>query len=138
MGLHMETREEKEASEFGKGLVICLVKFAEHMGNWQSQKESYKQMIKENPELFTESYAVKMHFNAASDHLYEIEVPEMERDSLIGKKVAELKTLALEMRQIFNNKEYTEKDLFALYDLCEEIALLIDEQIGLKPEKGEC
>ena len=26
--------EEKSKSEFGKGLVICLVKFSEHMNGW--------------------------------------------------------------------------------------------------------
>ncbi len=67
--------DELEASEFGKGLVICLVKFAEHLARWPGQKELYGQMAEKSPELFNVSGAVEMFFNAASDHLYEMQVP---------------------------------------------------------------
>jgi hypothetical protein len=124
-------------SEFGKGLVICLVKFSEHMGSWRKTSASYKELSKEHPDLFNESHAVEMFFNGASDHLYEIEVPQEWIKTEIGKKVRELQDFGLEIGHGFTGKKWTEAEVFKAQDLTHEIALLIDKAIGLNPEEGQ-
>jgi len=126
-----------EESEFGKGLVICLVKFAEHRYRCREQKESYERMVKRSPELYNMSDAVKMHFNGASDHLYEIEVPDRWKGTELGKKVVELQDLGLEVGHGFKEKKWTEDDVNKAYGLCQEIAVLIDKELGLEPQIGQ-
>ena len=126
-----------EESEFGKGLVICLVKFAEHRRQWYEQKKLNEDMRKKYPGLFSESDAVEMHFNGASDHLYEIEVPEKWKESELGRKVKELQDFGLEIGHGFTEKNWTEDDVTKAYTLCQEIALLIDEELGLEPQIGQ-
>ena len=130
--------EEREESEFGKGLIICLVKFAEHSAKLRNDLELYEKMHKKSPELFDESYAVEMWANGATDHLYEIEVPEGEDWSEIRNKVEELKRVGLDMgHNSFGEGKYTQKDAYKLQTLTREIALLIDKKLGLKPEEGQ-
>ena len=126
----------KDNSEFGKGLVLCLVKFAEHRYQWKEQRELWEEMRQKNPNLFSTSDAVESHFNAASDHLYEIEVPKEWQKTKIGKMVKELRSYGLEMGHGFTGKSWTEEDVDRAYSMCQEIALLIDRKLGLKPEKG--
>lgn len=126
-----------ERSEFGKGLVICLVKFAEHRDRWSSDKRFNENLQKEHPDLFGISRAVEMHFNAASDHLYDIEVPPEWQKTKLGKKVKELQDFGLEMGHGFTRKEWTEDDVTKAYSMCQDIALLIDKKLGLKPDIGQ-
>lgn len=140
----------KNKSEFGKGLVICLVKFAEHCLMWQSFKENYKQMREKNKleisleklqgkeGMFSESEAVKLFLSGASDHLYEIEVPKQWKNTKIAKKVKELQDFGLHIGHSFGyDEKYSEKDVFKAQDLCREIALLIDKKIGLDSDIGQ-
>ena len=129
-----------EKSEFGKGLVICLVKFAEHFMKLQNDLETYKKMHKQNPKLFAESHAINMWANGASDHLYEIEVPEGKEWDSIRKKVLGLQKTGLDMGHgcgLMGTKKYTKEDVFKLMDLTREIALDIDKKLGLKAEIGQ-
>lgn len=126
------------SSEYGKGLVICLVKFAEHFMKLHSKIELYKRMNKKNPKLFEESDAISMWANEASDHLYEIEVPKHEGWESIIEKVGLLKDKGLEMRHGFiKEKNYTKEDAQELMNLTREIALMIDTKLGLSPDIGE-
>ena len=125
-------------SEFGKGLVICLVKFAEHAMKLRDDLELYNKMVSDNPKLFDESHAVEMWANGASDHLYEIEAPEGKDWDDIRIKVDDLKTLGLKMgHEMFGCSQYKADDAWALQELTREIALLIDEKLGLKPDLGD-
>ncbi len=128
-----------DKSEFGKGLVICLLKFAEHEGRWRSDKMHYEEMHQRNPKLFTLADAVHMHMNAASDHLYDIEVPKRVKAAAVAEKVAVLQKKGLDMGHSFrDDAKWTEEDLLGLYELAREIALLIDQELlGLKPQMGE-
>ena len=132
------SEEELEQSEFGRGLVICLVKFAEHRWRWEEQKHFYEEMRQKHPEshFFSESQSIERHFNGASDHLYEIQVPPEWQDKEIGRKVKELQSLGLEIGHGFTKKTWTEADVTKVYELCQEIAILIDQELGLKPNKG--
>jgi len=119
----------RKQSEFGKGLVTCLVKYAEHFERWPSIKDRYKGL--------GESHAVEMFFNGASDHLYEIYAPKTKEWAKIRVKVAELKQHGLEIGHGFTGKKYAEGEVFKAQKMLEEIAVMIDEVIGLKPDIGE-
>lgn len=127
----------KEESEFGKGLVICLVKFAEHNWRWCEMKRSNEEMRKKRPDLFSKSDAVEMYFNSASDHLYEIEVPKEWVGTDIDKKVRELRELGLKIGHGFTGEKWTEDVVEKASVLCREIALLIDKKLGLEAELGQ-
>ncbi len=125
-------------SEFGKGLVICLVKFAEHYERWRADKQIYADMAQRYPDnpYNYESHAVEMFFNGASDHLSHIEVPKCWEKTKIGGKVAELQEFGLKIGHGFSVEKWAESDVFKAYELCREIALLIDKKLGLKPDIG--
>ncbi|GAJ23735.1 unnamed protein product [marine sediment metagenome] len=128
---------KKAKSEFGSGLVICLVKFAEHAEAWIKWRDQYKQMHAANPELFDESGAVEIFFYGASDHLYDMEIPEKYSKTKIARKIVELKSMALHIGHGIQRGNHTEADVIKAYDLCREIALLIDKDLGLKPDIGK-
>ena len=128
---------ENAQSEFGKGLVICLVKFAEHADRWPEQRKFYSELAIKHPGLFNESDAVEMFFNGASDHLYDLEIPEAWQDKIIAKKIVELRDFGLMIGHGYTGRHHSEADIKKAYALCEEIALLIDEQLGLKPDIGQ-
>ena len=128
------------ASEFGKGLVLCLVKFAEHRAKWVEQRRLWEDMKTKTDDktLFTESGAIEIHMSGASDHLYEIEVPEAWKKKKIGNLVKKLQDKGLDMGHGFSerDKTWTEADIIEVYELTQEIAMLIDKELGLKPQKG--
>jgi hypothetical protein len=139
-------------SEFGKGLVICLVKFAEHAHRWQTIKKEYEDLrnfqnktdrmitkIETGKESFSESRAVQMFFDGAYDHLREIEVPDAWKNTEITTKIDELVAYSVQIKHDWfeENGSYSEKDVFKTLELCQEIALLIDKQIGLTPDIGK-
>jgi len=128
--------EKEEQSEFGKGLVICLVKFAEHWWKWIEIKQHHEEMRAKCKDLFSESSGIESFFNGASDHLYEIEVPKAWEGSEIDVKVKELQSRGLKIGHGFTGEKWTERDFEECYVLCREIALLIDKQIGLEAQLG--
>lgn len=128
----------KEKSEFGKGLVICLVKFAEHAERLNDDLKKYKEMHERNPKLFFEQDAVHMWANGASDHLYEIECPDDWKD--IKAKIEKMQELGLSMGHGFqpeNMAKCTLENAKKLISMTRDVALMVDEKIGLKPDRGE-
>lgn len=158
---------KKEKSEFGKGLVICLVKFAEHFENsyalrianvhWKyfgkgkgTDITKYGRDLQDNIAMFEKielkvhkdpkkalSSMIEMWANGASDHLYEIEIPKGTEKTQGAKKVKKLQHLALEMGHGFIGKTYTYEDFKKLQALTREIAMCLDNALGLKPDLGE-
>jgi hypothetical protein len=132
---------KKEKAEFGKGLVICLVKFAEHamyISHFLKMNEQMSEKDKENPSYWNEGQAVSMWANGATDHLYEIEVPKGKEWDSIRRKVKRLQNKGLDMGHgsgVFSDK-FTKKDADDLVRLTIEIAMMIDRKIGLKPDSG--
>jgi hypothetical protein len=126
-------------SEFGKGLVICLVKWAEHIDRLQSMLEIYKKMGEEHPDTYSNpvSSAIEMWANGASDHLYDIEVPEGLAWDDIRKDVEHLKDAGLEIGHGFTGKIWKMDDVVKLFKLTREIAMKIDIKLGLSPELGD-
>ena len=143
-----------EQSDFGRGLVICLVKFAEHFENHLT-RDIYQtsQYISEPPDqrdLSTKptfldpyikiykteenvlSHLIQMWANGATDHLYDITVPKKWQETELGTKIRLLQKLGLEIGHGFTGKTYRIEHLNRLHQLTREIALLIDQSIGLK------
>lgn len=83
------------------------------------------------------SSMVTLWANGATDHLYEIKAPKGKEWNKIRKLVKVLQNDGLEMGHSFNGKEYTLKDILALWELVKKICLLIDEKLGLSPDWGE-
>ena len=136
-----------EESEFGKGLVICLVKFAEHIERDDIMKISHEifdetskrmceQVYKGDKAKYI-SHTIEMWANGASDHLYKIEVPKGKEWNEIRKLVKELQQKGLEIRHGFTNKIWTAKDACELQNLTRKIAILIDKKLGLKAVLGQ-
>lgn len=82
------------------------------------------------------SSEITLWANGATDHLYEIEVPDAWKKLAIAKKIKRLQDRGLEIGHGFGDVVYTVEDLKELVDLTKEIALDIDKKIGLKPVKG--
>jgi hypothetical protein len=168
---------EEEGSEFGKGLVICLVKFAEHfenpmikryhnsryfydkLGGDKAKLQHYSRDLRNDVDYFeryemavmrkchteyTEDQAIQTGLsnmlewwaNGATDHLYEIEVPEAWKRRKLGKKVKELQDLGLEIGHGFTGKTWESGHWKKMFQLTREIYLLVDKEIGLEPDEG--
>lgn len=140
-------------SEFGSGLVICLVKFAEHFDNFMRSIGVIQEYIKDpvkhplpkeekasleiwgTPERLLAS-KIEMWANGASDHLYEIEVPKGVEWKAIRTEVNKLQKIGLEMGHGFSDRVWKIEELWELKKLTRKIALMIDRKLGLKPNIG--
>lgn len=133
-----DCEECAKKSEFGKGLVICLVKFVEHTERLDESLRTYKEIKEKDPTIkyFGEDHAIMMWANGASDHLYEITVPDGNDWNEIRAKVNELKDLGLNMGHGMNYELCTLENAEKCSVLAREIAMLIDIKLGLKPEIG--
>lgn len=83
------------------------------------------------------SQQIEMWANGASDHLYELEIPEHLEKKKIGQLARKLQSKALEIGHGFRGKTYKYKDFVWMQQTALEIMLLLDKELGLKPEKGE-
>lgn len=125
----------KTKSEFGRGLVICLVKFAEHAMYIQTVIREYASVGGEK-----EHVGVNLWANGATDHLYDIEVPEGKDWDEIRGLVKELQDVGLDMGHgggLRGDTKYTKEQAVALIEKTRKIALLIDIKIGINPDEGE-
>ena len=78
--------------------------------------------------------------NGASDHLHEIEVPKGKKWDYIREKVKWLQNYGLNMGHgagLMGEKQYNIKDLRKLRIATEQLFVLIDKKLGLKPNIGE-
>ena len=116
----------KKTSEFGKGFVYNLILFAKHF---------------ENSIVTSETMGISKWgcwFNGASDHLFELEIPEQFVKTPIGIKAKELQELSLDIGHGDRMMSMTaEKDFKYVVNLTKEIAMLIDRELGIDPVKGD-
>ena len=108
-------------SEFGRGLVICLCKFSEHLERFYDWEErfniingrilgdAYQDHCSDRSKSLNESMQVELFFNGASDHLYDIQVPKKWKGTQIDKKVKELQRRGLEIGHGFTGKKMVEE-----------------------------
>jgi hypothetical protein len=144
---------ENGKSEFGKGLVVCLLHFANHWSDdmWQEivaleRARTGRGEIPEDSKKALDIYKsvegllsarITLWANGASDHLYEMETPTVPEWSIVAHKVELLKNLGLDMGHGYRNRQYTVEDIETLFRLSKEIAFEIDKLIGLSPDMGE-
>ncbi len=84
------------------------------------------------------SRIIELWANGATDHLYDMKVPEEWEDTIIAEKVAELKSLGLSIGHGFTGRIWTFEDFLKLFRLTHEIALEVDRRIGIHDvEEGE-
>ncbi len=141
----------KAKTEFGKGLVTCLIYFAQHIGRlnelwWIAADYEKNKILPEDWQKGLEIWKTFEHLlsskitswaNGATDHLYEIKVPRTSAWREIRGKVKKLRDVGLEMGHGYVGRNYTLKDVDELIKLISEIAIEIDKIIGLNPDVGK-
>lgn len=134
-------------SEFGRGYTLCLLQFVFHEPRLGEDLSLYAKMRETNPDLFTESGAVEIWANGASDHLYDLvtgaRVPKAHREA--AQKVA---SEALDCGHGFTGHVWTEVQACKWLAMARELLRLagdpttieeaeaIDKGLGLRPERG--
>lgn len=157
----------KKISEFGRGLTVNLVKFAEHfffyrdklsvIRTWLEKTSeervamltpfpppelNYGEGFKRELDFFVNhtvpifggvdkavSHEIEMWANGASDHLYDIKIPDCLKGTKIAKKIKRLQEKGLRIGHSFSEVVWTFKDLDELENLTIEIALDIDRKV---------
>lgn len=113
-----------KTSDFGRGFVYNLILFASHF-----EREKFKGLKGE--------LDISLWFNASSDHLFELDIPEQWEKKKIGKLAKELQDLALDIghgERMMEEIDVSEKG--KVIELTKEIGLLIDKELGIKPIKA--
>ena len=116
----------KKKSEYGRGFIYNLILFAKH---WYQGIDFMKRFGKE--------IGIQAFFNAASDHFFEFEIPKQFRKKKIGKLAKKLQDLSLDFGHSSKRIEATEKDFEKAFEMLEELARLIDKELGVKDIEAE-
>lgn len=110
---------KKKTSEFGAGFVYNLILFAKHYERLNSYDKTGM------------SDSVGLWFNGAGDHFFELEVPKEWEKKKIGKLAKSLQQKVLSYR--LYPSPLSKKHFKEVFEELEELALLIDEELGLEP-----
>jgi len=122
------------ASEFGKGMVTCLVKWAAHLDRYLEMKERYKIM---NIDKHYDTLWC-MWISGASDHLYEIEVPDGKEWDVVREKIKYLRSESFLYRYDgVKSQEEADDMFFEFRKLTFEVAVEIDKVLGINADVGE-
>jgi len=114
-------------SEFGRGFIYNLILFSKHWWKHYDNLEKY---------YITEK-ALEMWFNGASDHLYELEIPERYKGTEIGRLAKWIQDKGLYWGHGFERKP-TQKDFDRMFKKIEKLARLIDNELGVETKEAEC
>ena len=109
-------------SDFGKGLTYCLGLFLAH--------------AERKADIPTISIDADVWFNGASDHLYELEIPDRLSEKL-KERLREFQEKCLTWGHRFPEPAATEKDKEWAIQEAKDLLRLIDEEFGIKTAKGE-
>ena len=127
-------KKTKEESEFGTGLVYCLGLFLAHaerdVGLPKEYQEEMDKRMKSIGKEENYSYSTEMWFNASSDHLYELQIPENFPEDL-KKRLQSLKSKAIHWGHGFHSDCKKEDKEWAI-DEAKELLRLIDEYFKIK------
>ena len=127
---------DEDQSEFGKGLCYCLGLFLAHTASLQQGIDRYKKLRESNPDLFDENSAVEMWFNAAADHMYDIQ-PEAAPTEDLGKRVRLLAYKCIGWRGIMSDVPPTLKDAEWAIQESKDLLRLIDAAHNIPTEQGK-
>lgn len=128
-----------EKSEFGRGLSYCLGLFLCHSERSFSGDTKYEEEMDERSKKYGKvedySYSTEMWFNGASDHLYDLEIPEDLSKSL-KSRLKRFQEKVLHWGHGFGN-DATKKDKHWAIQEAKDLLRLIDKAHGIKVEKGQ-
>lgn len=119
---------EEIKSEFGKGFIYNLILFAKH---WLMFEQTLKK-LEEKDSFFGYDFGYDIWFNAASDHFYELEIPEQFKNTEIEKLALEIKNISLHLGHGFKQKA-TREDYQKIFENIEKLGMLIDKELGIEP-----
>lgn len=113
---------QKTESEFGKGLCYNLGLFLAHAERYKEMKQTYAK-------AGVNISAAEMWFNGASDHLYELEIPEYLVEDL-RNRLTHFQEKCLTWGHGFNSLVTEENVTWAIGE-AKELLRLIDISIGV-------
>ena len=125
----LETIQPRVTSGFGQGLCYCLGLFLSHSERSYYLKEDQKEIkeIMNKPSLW---------FNAASDHLYDLQIPQTRPEEL-KTRLKEFQTKCINWGHGFPMVEATESDMMWSIDEAKRLLILIDEFYGVDTIPGD-
>lgn len=111
-----------EQSEFGSGLTYCLGLFLAHA---------------ERPRMLPDGSAMEaeLWFNAASDHLYDLVIPE-DFPALLKEALSAFKNECLHLGHGFNEPTATMDDVKRLIQAAKDLLRMIDIHFGIPVVQG--
>lgn len=86
----------------------------------------------------TLSSDIEVWANGASDHLYELEIPNSMKGTKIDKLASQIRDVGLKMGHGFDHEIiWTINHFNELWLKVKKIGILVDKELGLKPIKGQ-
>ena len=107
---------EVEESEFGKGFAYCLGLFLAH-----AEREVYQ-----------EDYS--LWFSGASDHLYELEIPEVMEP--IAERITIFQDKCLDFRNMFGSDQVSREDKIEMIQEAKSLLREYDARNGVDVIRG--
>ena len=126
-----------EESDFGKGCVYCIGLFLAHAERLNDMVERYKEMREKHPDMFEECHAVQLWFNGASDHIYELEIPNQFPEEL-RERIKIFQSKCLDLSHGISGlmlKVPLREGLWAIQE-AKDILREIDRTLGVEVIKG--
>jgi len=124
-------------SKFGRGFVYNLILFAKHWHQGIEYAEKLENLHKGINKEDARNRGIQIFFNSASDHLFEFEIPKQFRKKKIGKLAKQFQDFCLELGHGSKMSETTERDFEKAFEMLEELAQLIDKELGINDIEAE-
>lgn len=161
MGSELVKVEAAEPSEFGRGLVVCLVKFSEHLSSKWAQAVAahiYWQELDDEHRAKALAEARKFPVGDMAQRLSLLKIGEWsehplseclrmwangasdhfyELDASASKPLKELAALTLRMGHGFDGTVWTVEDWQRMWKLWQEATLELDRRLGITPDWGQ-
>jgi hypothetical protein len=122
-----ETKEYNDGSDFGKGTAYCLGLFLAHAERDFGLTKKYEKKMNKR---FGHDMVAHLWFNGASDHLYELQIPETYPEDL-KNRLSELAKKAIHWGHGFQDDATEEDKLWAINE-AKQLLKLIDEHQGIE------
>ena len=120
---------KKNYSEFGKGCTYCLGLFLAH-------EALHTELFEKKNNQPISKLAYELWFNAASDHLYDLQIPAKFPVSL-QRRLKIFRKKCLYFGHGFPKEHATEKDYKWAINEGKALLLLIDKRLGVQVKRGE-
>ena len=117
---------DEEQSEFGKGFTYCIGLFLAHHDRIAKDLEAYKG-------IGNEDSAYEMWFNAAADHLYDLQTPEA---FSLKTECEEWQKKCINWRLCMKGDKCGKKEFEWAIRSAKDFLLAWDKQCGIETEQG--